>query len=153
MTNKPLIVAISTIGLAYLSALVIVIVLYDGPKLPAIGALSVALGVLLPALLGLKQSTDNAVKLDTVVSKIDENTAKTEETHGAVNGQMADFRTLMRDFYLIQADMAAAKAKAAGIVEGRTQAETEVRKQEAFDAHQKNAADDRAEYKKKHHEP
>lgn len=58
MANRTLIIVLGVLATIALVALVAILKLYDGDKAIAIGALVTVVGLFLPGLLSLKQSTD-----------------------------------------------------------------------------------------------
>jgi hypothetical protein len=122
MDNRTLIIALTALGVTLVAAFVAIILFYNGEKALAIAGLVTVAGLVIPNLLSLKTSTDNAVRLERVDRKVDENTAQTGRTHDAVNGQMEAFRQALREMTAMKVDLAAALALARGITIGREQA-------------------------------
>jgi hypothetical protein len=90
MSNRPLIITLGVIAVAYITALSAILTLYDGDKLAVAGILSGALALLIPQMLSLKQSADNAVRIERANDKIDANTETTNTTHQIVNSQRTE---------------------------------------------------------------
>jgi hypothetical protein len=129
MNNRALITVLGALSFAYLIAIVGALVLYNGDQVVAIGFLSTAFGVIVPTLLSLKQSSDNAMKIAEAITKVEDNTALTQqvsavadETHLAVNSRMDSLIKKVQQLAEAQKELAAAAALAKGITIGRDQA-------------------------------
>jgi hypothetical protein len=121
LNNNVLIGALGGLGLALIAAFVAIIVFYAGDKGLAIAGLVTVAGLIIPQLLSLKSSTDNAAKLEQVDQKLDDNTAVTTETHLAVNSRMDDMIETVKRLSEVQQDLVAAQSLARGIATGREQ--------------------------------
>jgi hypothetical protein len=128
MNNDSLIIALSILGLSLIAAFVAIIVLYTGDKGIAIAGLVTVAGLIIPQLLSLKASTENAAKLESVGQKIDTNTAITQnveqvahETHLAVNSRMDELIARVEEQGRVQGELKAALALKEGIAVGREQ--------------------------------
>lgn len=128
MYNTTLIRVLGLIGGLYIIALVLMMIFYDGDKVIAGTLLSGAVGVLVPSLLSLKQSADNATAIEKTIAKVDDNTETTNTTHDLVNSQTDAYKKLMKDqadmkvaMVEMQARLDSAMARADGIAEGRSQ--------------------------------
>src|SRR6476659_4645237 len=102
MQNRTLIITLGCIGVALVAAFVAIILFYEGDKGLVLAGLVTVAGLIIPQLLSLKSSAENAVRLEAVDQKLDasnvktnkkieENTAKTELTHTIVNSRMDEF--------------------------------------------------------------
>jgi hypothetical protein len=120
--NNTLIIALGIMGAALIGAFVAIILFYDGDKAIAIAGLTAVAGLIVPQLLSLKASSDNAVKLEKVDKKIEENTATTNETHTLVNSRVTQLIETVKQLSEVQQELVAAQSLAAGITEGRAQA-------------------------------
>jgi hypothetical protein len=128
MNNTTLIIALSALGAVLVAAFVAIVLFYAGDKGLAIAGLVTVAGLIIPQLLSLKSSTENAAHLKQVDQKVDDNTAITErvaqvatETHLAVNGRMDDLIRKVQELAETQRQLAAAAALAKGIDIGREQ--------------------------------
>jgi hypothetical protein len=136
MTNRPLVITLGAIAIAYITALSAVLVLYDGDKLAVVGILSGAMALLIPQMLSLKQSADNNSAITRVSDKLDSstvdqslaiskistevkaNTAITEDvktvsdtTHAIVNSRMDEFKAALQEVASMREEAAATKAE------------------------------------------
>lgn len=114
MANRALVIVLGAIGIVLVVSAVAILLFYDGDKLIAIGALTAAAGLVIPGLLSLKQSADNA----TAIAK---NTAITAETHTAVNSRMDELIKTVQALAAAKSQIASTDARAEGVREGREQ--------------------------------
>jgi len=121
LSNNSLIIALSVLGLALIGSFVAIIIFYNGDKGLAVAGLVTVAGLIIPQLLSLKASTDNATRLDKVNAKIDDNTVTTEMTHHAVNSRMDEMIATVKRLSEVQNDLIAAQSLAQGITIGREQ--------------------------------
>ena len=120
MANRALVITIGILGIFYMLALVAIFIRYKGDdKSLAIGALSIAAGSIVSALLTLKQSADNGVAIKEAKAQVAENTALTAETHQAVNGRMDELIATVKSLAAAQQLIAVQRAVGTGIAIGR----------------------------------
>ncbi len=125
MQNRTLAFVLGALGMAYIGALVAIFIWYDGDQVIAATLLSGAIGVLIPSLLSLKQSADNAMAIEKTIAKVDDNTETTDKTHLAVNSRMDVFMEKVTELAEVQKQLIAASELARGITIGREQMEAQ----------------------------
>lgn len=118
-SNNTLIISIGVLGATLIIAFTTIILFYEGDKTLALAGLVTVAGLIVPQIMTFKSSTENAVKITTVDEKLDKNTAKTDATFKLVNGQMIEFKRLMKLYADSEAARVGAEEKAKGIVEGQ----------------------------------
>jgi len=121
VNNRSLIIVLGGLGVALIAAFVAIVLFYEGDEGLAIAGLVTIAGLIIPQLLSLKASTDNAVKLDQVEQKIVDNTATTDLTHRAVNSRMDEMIETVKRLGEAQQRLVAAQELARGITIGREQ--------------------------------
>lgn len=114
MPNRALVIVLGTLGIVLVVSAVAILLFYDGDKLIAIGGLATVAGLVIPGLLSLKQSADNA----TAIAK---NTVLTAETHTAVNSRMDELIKTVQALAAARSQIASTDARAEGVREGREQ--------------------------------
>lgn len=119
MTNNTLIITIAIISAALIAAFTSIVLFYKGDSSIIIGSLTLLAGVIFAQLATFKSSTDNAANIATLDKKQDVNTAVTKDTFKLVDGQMAEFKRLMRAYAESEAARVGAEQKAEGIVIGQ----------------------------------
>lgn len=115
MNNSTLIYTTGALFAVSIISVVIILIFYDGDKVVAVGFFTSFLVLAVPVLMNLRQSAENAVKLD-------KNTAITEKTHIEVNSRVTQLIEAVKQQGEIQKELSAALALAQGIKEGRAQA-------------------------------
>jgi len=121
MDNRTLIIALTVLGVTLLGAFVAIVLFYGGDKALAIAGLVTVAGLIVPQMLSLKASSDNATKLERVDRKIDGNTATTELTHTMVNSRMDQLIETVKRLAEAQQQLSSAQSLAQGISIGRAQ--------------------------------
>lgn len=138
MPNRALVIVLGALGIVYIVALVSMLIWYDGDKLVAGTLLSGAVGVLVPSLLSLKQSADNAAAIEKTIKKVDANTDLTvqavetvETTHKIVNNELSKWKQSVIDqsqkdrlLWEERSKSLIAEALAEGLARGRQEMET-----------------------------
>lgn len=118
-SNNVLIISIGILGATLIIAFTSIIIFYQGDKTLALAGLVTVAGLIIPQIMTFKSSTENAVRITGVAEDLSKNTAKTDATFKLVDGQMAEFKRLMKLYADSEAARVGAEEKAAGIVQGQ----------------------------------
>lgn len=118
-SNTTLIISIGVLGATLIIAFTTIIIFYEGDKTLALAGLVTVAGLIIPQIMTFKSSTENAVKIAAVDNKLDKNSAKTEATYKLVDGEMTEFRRLMKLYADSEAARIGAEEKAAGVIIGQ----------------------------------
>lgn len=118
-SNKTLIYSMAGLGAALILAFTLIIIFYEGDKTLALAGLVTIAGLIVPQIMTFKSSTENAVKITHVAEDLSKNTEKTNATFKLVDGQMTEFKRLMKLYADSEAARVGAEQKAEGIVVGQ----------------------------------
>lgn len=118
-SNNVLIISVGILGATLVMSFTAIILFYEGDKSLALAGLVTVAGLIVPQIMTFKSSTENAVKINTVDEKLDKNSAKTDATFKLVDGQMGEFKRLMKAYAESEAARVGAEQLAAGIVQGQ----------------------------------
>lgn len=121
MPNRSLIISLAGVGVSLIVAYVAIFIFYQGDKALAIAGLTTVAGLVIPQLLSLKASTDNAAKIQQVDDKLVDNTVTTDATHRLVNSRMSELIATVQRLAEVQKQLVGAQALARGITIGREQ--------------------------------
>lgn len=118
-SNNTLIISIGVLGATLITAFTVIILFYEGDKTLALAGLVTVAGLIVPQIMTFKSSTENAVKITHVAEDLSKNSAKTDATFKLVDGQMSEFKRLMKLYADSEAARVGAEQKAEGIVVGQ----------------------------------
>lgn len=107
------------LGASLIFAFTLIIIFYEGDKTLALAGLVTIAGLIVPQIMTFKSSTENAVRIEALDKKQDVNTEVTKDTFTLVDGQMSEFKRLMKLYADSEAARVGAEEKAAGIVQGQ----------------------------------
>lgn len=118
-SNNTLIISMGILGASLIFAFTLIIIFYEGDKTLALAGLVTIAGLIVPQIMTFKSSTENAVRIEALDKKQDVNTEVTKDTFTLVDGQMSEFKRLMKLYADSEAARVGAEEKAAGIVQGQ----------------------------------
>lgn len=126
MENRTLIIVVGCLGGLAIAAFVAIALFYTGDKGIVFAGLTGLIVLFIPQLLSLKASTENTAKLVAVNTKLDSNTATTNQandtatrTEIAVDGRITQLMQTVEKLAAAQTALVGAEQLAAGIVIGQ----------------------------------